>query len=160
MPYFVFLKKSGNQEGLYKIAENENDLNNLNIIKDDYTIIEDSLTNFNWVKFREKIVTDYSDNQIFYTLSPMGFQDDYNKNREIIVGSGKKKLQDYIQIVKSQIKPFLDNNKNHPLFSKWNDYYNELSNLNLDNIQLPIYVSLERYLDNNNLISLNTLQIP
>jgi len=160
MSYFVFLKKIGDQGGLYRIAENESDLNNLNIIKNDYTIIEDSLPNFNFVKFREKEVIDYSDNQIFYQIAPMGFQDDYNKNREIIVGSGKQKIQNYIQGVKSQIKPFLDNNKNHPLFSRWNNYYNELSNLNLDNIQLPLYISLERYLDNNNLISLNTLQLP
>ena len=40
MSYFIFLKDLNNIEGtLYKIAENESDLNNLNINKNDFNKI-------------------------------------------------------------------------------------------------------------------------
>ena len=58
MAYFVFNKNSENLSGvLYRIAENEFDLNNLNIIKSDYKIIEDSQDNFNAVKLNNKTVS-------------------------------------------------------------------------------------------------------
>jgi len=48
MSYFIFLKNSDNIEGtIYKIAENQSDLNNINITQSDYKIIQDSQENFN-----------------------------------------------------------------------------------------------------------------
>jgi hypothetical protein len=51
MAYFIFTKNSDNIEGsIYKIAENLNDFNCLNISQSDYKIIEDSESNFNLIK--------------------------------------------------------------------------------------------------------------
>ena len=67
MSFFIFLKNLDNVEGsLYKIAENENDLNNLNIIQSDYKIIKDSQENFNPVKYKTKSIDKYNGDQIFY----------------------------------------------------------------------------------------------
>jgi hypothetical protein len=56
MSYFIFLKDRNNVEGtIYKIAENQFDLDNLNIIKNSYEIIEDSLSNFELVKYNNKL---------------------------------------------------------------------------------------------------------
>ena len=53
MVYFIFGKNLDNIEGtIYRIAENQSDLNNLNILQSDYKIIEDSQSNFNLVKSR------------------------------------------------------------------------------------------------------------
>ncbi len=57
MSYFVFAKNFDNVSGtIYKIAENQSDLNNLNIILSDYKIIEDSQSNFNDFKLLNKYV--------------------------------------------------------------------------------------------------------
>ena len=46
---FIFTKDFENIEGsLYRIAENENDLSNLNISQSDYKIIEDSQSKTVW----------------------------------------------------------------------------------------------------------------
>ena len=67
MAYFIFLKNLDNIEGtLSRIAETENDLNNLNIIKDDYKIIEESQENFDLVKFSKKSANKYNGNTIIF----------------------------------------------------------------------------------------------
>jgi hypothetical protein len=148
MAYFIFNKDSDNIDGsIYKIAENEFDLNNLNIIKNDYKIIEDSEINFNEVRLGIKNVVKYNNNTITYTNSNNFF-------------SRKDELQICIDSFKEQIKQFTNNNPNHQLFSKWNDYYNQLNNLNLDNIIYPLNKSLEQYFNDLGQLSLNTLQLP
>jgi len=69
-------------------------------------------------------------------------------------------LQDSINFFKQQIKQFLDNNPNHSLFTRWNDYYNQLNNLNLNNITYPLNISLEQYLKDQGQNSLSPLQLP
>jgi hypothetical protein len=51
MAYFIFVNVNNVEGTLYRMVETQNDLNNLNIIKDDYKIIEDTQENFNAVKF-------------------------------------------------------------------------------------------------------------
>jgi hypothetical protein len=148
MSYFIFTKNSNNIEGtLYKIAENQTDLNNLNIIQSDYRIIEESEENFNSVKLGNKYINTYNENNISYLDSGWVFTD-------------KQNLQIYINNCKQAIKEFTDNNHNHPLLSRWNNYYNQLNNLNLDSITYPLDKSLEQYFKDQNQISLNPLQIP
>jgi hypothetical protein len=148
MPYFIFQKNSDNIEGsIYRIAENESDLNNLNIIKSDYKIIEDSQDNFNFVKYSLKYPIKYIQDEIIFIDTNIAFEK-------------KENLKNYIDLCKNEIKTFLNVNINHPLFSKWDNYYNQLNTLNLDNINYPLDLSLEKYLDDLELTSLNTLQVP
>jgi hypothetical protein len=148
MAYFIFLKNSDNILGtLYRISENQSDLNNLNIDKSNYKIIEDTQENFNAVKYGTKIIDKYNENIINYL-------------NETIVFPTKKNLLDYITNFNKLIFLFLINNTNHPLYNRWNDYYNQLNSLDLDNIQYPLNKSLEQYLKDQNQTSLSPLQIP
>lgn len=68
MAYFIFSKNFDNIEGtIYRIAENQNDLSNLNITPSIYKIIEDSQSNFNLVKFGNKIINKYNNDTITYS---------------------------------------------------------------------------------------------
>jgi hypothetical protein len=149
MSYFIFQKKSDNILGtLYKIAENIDDLNNLNIIKSDYKIIEDSQNNFLDVKFGLKYPSSYNESSIInYQVTYIYFQ-----NKEF--------LNNYINNNKNAIMQFLNFNTNHSLFEKWKNYYNQLNNLNLDSITYPLNKSLEQYFNDLQQPSLNPLQLP
>jgi hypothetical protein len=148
MTYFIFLKNLENIEGsLYKIAENESDLNNLNINKNDYKIIEDSQSNFNLVKFGNKSAIKYNNDIITYVDSITSF-------------SKKEELQIYIDSLKKSIKQFTDNNPSHTSLNLWNDYYNQLNSLNFDTITYPLNKSLEQYFKDLGQPSFSILQLP
>jgi hypothetical protein len=147
MSYFIFIKNSDNVEGtLYRIAENESDLNNLVINKSDYKIIEDSQENFNAVKLNTKMALKYNGDTITYLNVVPSFKD-------------KISLFNYIEDFKNKIKQFNDNNQNHPLFNVWNNHYNQLNSLNLDNLTYPLNKSLEQYFNDLGQASLNPLQL-
>jgi len=150
MAYFVFKKNLDGVEGtLYRIAENESDLNNLNINIEPYKIIEDSQENFNAVKYGTKNALKYNQNTITYEDKSVIFRD-------------QSYLYGYIRNVRKEIKQYLDLNKNHTLYNKWNDYYNQLDSFSneLFNVTFPLNKSLEQYFKDQNLPSLNPLQIP
>ena len=148
MAYFIFYKNLDNISGtLYRIAETQSDLNNLNITQSEYKIIEDSENNFNLVKFNNKYVDKYNNNNIFYI-------------DQITKFDSNDQLQTYVDGLKKKIKEFTDNNINHPLFDRWNNYYNKLNNLNLDNITYPLNKSLEQYFNDLGQPSFNILQLP
>ena len=148
MAYFIFLKNLDGIEGtIYKIAENNDDLNYLNITQFDYKIIEDSKENFDLVKFENKSIQKYNNNTITYIDLNILFND-------------KDKLQVNINNLKQQIKQFTDINPNHPLFSRWNNYYNQLNSLDLDSITYPLNKSLEQYFNDLGQPSYNILQLP
>jgi len=148
MSYFIFLKNEDNIQGsVYKIAENEYDLDNCNININFYKIIEDTIENFTAVKFAKKNILSYNNNNIVYTNGTPRFI------KKII-------LQKYVTHFKEYIQNFLSNNPNHPLFNRWQDYYNQLNNLNLDNIDYPLEMSLEEYFFNLQLPSYSPLQVP
>jgi hypothetical protein len=148
MAYFIFGKNLDNIENtLYRIAANESDLNNVNINQSDYKIIEDSDANFNAVKYSTKQAFKYNQNIITYVDLSINFLK-------------LNDLNEYVQGNKTFIKQFLDNNPNHPLFSRWNDYYNQLNSLNLSNITYPLNKSLEQYFYDLGQTSLSPLQLP
>jgi hypothetical protein len=148
MAYFIFAKNSDGIEGIiYRIAENEFDLNNLNIDKGSYKIIEDSQINFDLVKYRTKCIKSYNGNNIDYENDDMFFNQ-------------KEHLDAYIKSIKTAISFFLDANKSHPLYSRWNNYYNQLTNLDTSSVSYPLNKSLEQYFNDQGQISLNTLQLP
>jgi hypothetical protein len=148
MSYFIFLKNLDNIEGtIYKIAEENEILNNLNIIQSDYKIIEDSIDNFNLVKFGKKFPIKYNDNKINYI-------------DQTVIYNNKEDLKNHITIFSKHIKQFTDNNPNHSLFNLWDNYYIQLNNLNLDSIVYPLNKSLEQYFNDLEQPSYNILQLP
>lgn len=147
MAYFIFLNLNNTEGTLHKIAENENDLNSLNIIKSDYKIIEDTQENFNAVKFGTKEVLKFNNNLITYTDIITKFE-----NKEL--------LKSYIQNIKNHINSFKPNNLNNPFFSVCDNYLNQLNSLNLDNITYPLNKSLEKHFDDLGQTSINPLQVP
>jgi hypothetical protein len=150
MAYFVFGKNLDNiNNTIYRIAENESDLNNLNIMQSDYKIIEDSQSNFNLVKFMNKFPEKYVSNTITYI-----------DQIPTIAFPSKKELQEYVNNIKENIKQFTNNNPNHSLFDRWNNYYSQLNTLNLDTISYPLNKSLEQYFNDLAQTSLSPLQIP
>ena len=148
MSFFIFLKNLDNIDAtIYKIAENQSDLNNLNITQADYKIIEDSQFNFNLIKFGNKNPIKYNSNTITYIDQTISF-------------ITKESLSIYVNQYKNLIKQFTDNNPNHPLFNTWNNYYSQLNNLNLDSITYPLNKSLEQYFNDLGQPSLHVLQLP
>ena len=148
MAYFIFSKNLDNIDGtIYRIAENQDDLNNLNITQSIYKVIEDSQINFNLIKFGNKFPKKYNNNVITYTDETVSY-------------AAKENLNFYVEGFKNEIKNFTNNNPNHPLFNRWNDYYNQLSTLNLDSITYPLNKSLEQYFNDLGQPSYNILQLP
>jgi hypothetical protein len=147
MAYFIFLNLDNVEGSLSRIAETENDLNNLNIIKSDYKIIEDTQENFNEVKLGKKNAIKFNDNLITYIDKTVIFKD-------------KESLKNYIEGFKRDIISFKDSNLNNPSFNLWNNYYDQLNSLNLDNITYPLNKSLEQYFNDIGQPSLSPLQLP
>jgi hypothetical protein len=147
MPYFVFHNKENQNDTIYQIFENNFDLDNSNIIKTDYKIIEDSQENFDLVKYDQKYPLKFNQNVITYV----------NKNENFL---NKEQLKNYINILKQKILEFTNNNPNHPSLNIWNNYYNQLDSFNINEIIYPLNKSFTQYLKDSNLISLNILQIP
>jgi hypothetical protein len=147
MSFFIFLKNVPDTTGtIYKIAENQFDLNNLNIIQSDYKIIEDSEENFNLVKNNIKFPSFY-DNSFIYFVDVFN---SYDRNL----------LETIIESYKNKITEFLQNNPDHPLYNKWNNYFNQLNNFDFDALNYPLDMSLEQYFSMKGLTSLNILQLP
>jgi len=148
MSYFIFLKNSDNVlNSLYKIAENQSDLNNINIDQSQYKIIENSQENFNSVKVGTLWADKYNNNSItFINISPLF--------------KGELAMAGYIDECKHSIKIFLKSNQNHPLFNQWNSYYNQLSNFDVNSITYPFEKSLEQHFIDLGQPSYNILQLP
>jgi len=158
MAYYIFSKNSEGMNGsIVKIAENINDLNTLNINKNDYSILEDNIQDFDQIKLNIKIPIKYIQNNVFF--------EENITNTEFPTSPGaeefdklnlKRKINDYCALIKN----FLKNNPNHIQFQKWNNYFNQLNNLNLDNLTYPLGITLEQYFKNNNQPYFNILQLP
>lgn len=162
MAYFIFQKDLDNVEGtICKIAENQSDLNNLNLDLSVHKTIEDSQENFNAFKYGTKLIKSYNNNIINYENRTIPyFKNDTNESGTKIFQTAKQNLQSYIDNFKFTIQNFTKNNQNHPLFSRWNNYYNQLNSLNIELITHPLNTSLETYFNNLGQPSYHILQIP
>jgi len=148
MAYFIFLKNLDNIEGtLSRIAETENDLNNLNIIKDDYKIIEESQENFDLVKFSKKSANKYNGNTIIFENLQI-----YYINKDSLISD--------IEIYKKNIKNFIDLNPENKSVNKWINYLDQLTKFDYTTISFPLNTSFEEYFNDLNLTSLSPLQLP
>jgi hypothetical protein len=148
MAYFIFAKNFDDLEGsIYRIAENQTDLNNLGIHQENYKIIEVSQSDFDSVKYGAKLIIKYNNDDITYQDYSYSFLK-------------KEHLISDINEFKRKIKTFLNSNTNSPLYARWNDYYNQLNSLNINDIEFPLNKSLEQYFKDQNKSSLNPLQLP
>jgi hypothetical protein len=148
MSYFIFLKNQDDVNcTLYRIAEDQSYLDNININKDIYKIIEVSQTDFNDVKYELKSALKYNGNNIVY------------QNIDKIIFT-KDDLNKYIVNFIKNIDFFIQNNPNHGLFNLWNDYNNQLKSFNLDTLTYPWNKSLIRHFNDLGQSSLNPLQLP
>ena len=147
MSYLIFNKNTDNYFGsLYNIAENENDLNLLNIIKSDYKILTVDLNDFNQIKINLKKPIKYENDLITYE----------NINSSFL----KENLILYIEYVTKRLNNFLINNKNHPSFIKFNDYLSQLNAFDFDSISYPLLKSFENHLLDTGQTYYHPLQIP
>jgi len=150
MSYFVFIPNKPNTTGvIYRIANNDFDLNNLNIDKSLYNIITDTNANFEDVQLSKKNIISYnSNNTINYEeVTSGGFENSIQ-------------LQNYIQNYCNLITNFINNNPSSPLLPTWVSYKTQLLNTDIKTIIYPMTISLEEYYKNNNLPFLNPLQLP
>ena len=69
-------------------------------------------------------------------------------------------LNNHIEMFKENIKNFLNLYKKSLVFNIWNDYYNQLNSLNINNFTYPLNTSLEQYFNDLGQPSLNILQLP
>ena len=144
--YYFIINKLAEVNSLYKIAENESDLNNLNFIKTDYLIIDVDQLSFLNIKNNVKYFQGIENNIITYGDLTNNFTQDSLKN--------------YILKFKKNIQDYIDSNSNHALLERWKNYYNQLDSLNLNNINFPLTKSLEQYFNDLGQPSYSILQIP
>jgi hypothetical protein len=69
-------------------------------------------------------------------------------------------MEDEIKEKKKLIKQYLENNPKHLLFNRWNSYYNQLNNVNVDSITYPLNKTLQEYFNDLGQPSYNILQLP
>lgn len=148
MAFLIFNKNCDNINGtLYRIAENSNDLENLKINNSLYKIFEIDQNIFQDVKLINKVVIKYNANEVVYE----------NANENFL---NEQRLKDYIIRLKTTIKIFLNNQPNHPLNTQWNNYYNQINDLNTAGITYPLNKSLEQHFNDIGQPSFNILQLP
>jgi len=150
MSYFIFNKQANNQ--IYKIAENDSDLNALIIPQEDYLVVNNvNQDDFNAVKLGTKIVLNYNGSSI--------------QLENITVVYEKQELQEYLNNCISAINSFLVNQPQSTKYQVWFDYFNFLKTLNVNAIiiapETQLLGSLEYYLNDKDIICYNTfLQVP
>jgi hypothetical protein len=128
MAYYVFNNVENLDGTLFRISENLNYLNTIIPInlQNSYKIIQDNSVDFNLVRKNLKRPIRFVNNQVIF------IDKDQEHDYESV-----KIIQTEIDNIKKPIKDFIDNNKQHSLYSIWSNFYNQLLNLNINNITLP-----------------------
>lgn len=147
MAYFIFNKEAGNQ--IYKIAENDVDLNALDLPQNQYLTITVDANDFNLVRCNVKSVLPFNGS---IQLIDQGFY------------FTPEKLKEYIQNIIIQIDLFLQGRPTNIKVAQWTSYKSFLQNLNISEIIIPpekyLVTSLEFWLKINNKPCFNTLELP
>lgn len=154
MAYFIFTKVGG----FYKIAENQSDLDVINIEKSLYDIVEVSSQEFQDVRLGKKVVVNYSNGQVNYVPTVIGPDGQTHSFKTVVLN--KEDLKSYISAIVDILNRFSIYNSNHPSLSKLNNYKNELLKINVNDLTYPINSSLEEYLESQGIQSISPLQIP
>jgi len=148
MAYFIYNKETNNQ--IYKIAENDADLNSLIFSPDQYLVVNATQDDFNQVRLNNKYILNYNgtSNRLENT--------NYKFSRE--------DLQNYIKTYTNMITDFLLSNPNHIKYSQWSNYRSYLNTLSIyviiPQIDGSLNSSLEVYIESLGQPSFSFLQIP
>jgi hypothetical protein len=134
--------------GVYKIAANDSDKDNLNIPPNFYDIITISDSEFNNIRINNA------------TVVVNGTSATVTENSEKLRFDDKEELDRYLETVKFVAKSFLDVNVGHPKYSEVADYLSYLNNLDTSALSYPMLSSWEEYCNTNSITFLSTLQIP
>jgi hypothetical protein len=165
MAYFIFFKNQDNVEkSLYRIAETQEDLNNLFNLSY-YKVIEVSQNDFDDVKYAKKFIVKYNGDNVTYT-------DYVDPNGETFVT--KKQLNDYLNPFKENINAYLKATPNITINRNGNNYLGLLNNVHVssiipkdksdidsENVNMQYLIgSFENYMLNKYGTALNPLQLP
>ena len=148
MAYF-FYNKSPDFD-IYKIAENDADLSFLSVPENVYSKINVNQEDFDSVKLNTKFILPYNGSSV--QLQNLNTQ--YSK-----IG-----LTSYIDYLKTQINYFLTAQPQSGKYAQWNNYYNYLNSLNVNDI-IPagsqfLESSLEQYIQSTGNPYYSILQLP
>jgi len=147
MAYFLFLNNENSNGTFFKCVETELELNNINIAKSHFKIIEDTKQKF--------------DDVILGNIRPVSFTGNtINYENLNIVFDSAINLKAYIESQIQCIDSFLRNNPNHVDFNKWLSFKVQLMSTNVDSITYPLQKSLEKYYSETGKKVLSTLQMP
>jgi hypothetical protein len=148
MAYFIYNKNTNNQ--IYKIAENDSDLNALIIPQDQYLVVNATQSDFDSVKLNTKSILNYNGSSV--------------ELKDIQWGFDRVSLQNYINNLINNISDFLGTQPQSSKYQLWKDYQSELISLPVQlvipNPTVPLTTSLEVYLNSKGKTYLNLLQIP
>tara|TARA_R100000664_G_scaffold34172_1_gene54624 strand:- start:4726 stop:5157 length:432 start_codon:yes stop_codon:yes gene_type:complete len=134
--------------GVYKIAANDSDKDDLNIPPNFYDIITISDSEFNNIRINNA------------TVVVNGTSATVTEDTEKLRFNDKEELDSYLETVKFVAKSFLDVNVGHPKYSEVADYLSYLNNLDTSALSYPMLSSWEEYCNTNSITFLSTLQIP
>lgn len=136
--YFIFNKGFPNEPGtLYRMAESDSALSNLNIGQDLYKVIvvsDDIFLNFRKLSYVNPIYDD--NNNVTYTDISLNFN---------------FSAQEYLEEEKKQMINTLDRwlpkNQNHPEYNQWNTFKTNISNIDASAKTYPLKKTIPQILD-------------
>jgi hypothetical protein len=147
MAYFIYNQAANNQ--IYKIAENQTDLDSLELPQNQYLIINGSQIDFDDVKLNNKYVLNYNGSSV--------------QVENVALVYTREQLNEYIQNIINTLNYSVIGHPQNIKNQQWLDYINVLKTLNVFEIIVPpekfLIGSLELYLKNNNKPYYNLLQV-
>lgn len=151
MAYYIF-QNDGDNKNIVKVAENETDKNNLNIVQSQYKIIENTDIDFDKVKTGEIEITNWSGTDTI----------NYNTITISSCATEASHLEDAIDLRLAPIKTYLDNNSGHADYTKWNSYKTQLETLKAasGSQTYPMDNNVEKHFKANSQNYYNILQLP
>ena len=137
------------QNGLYKIAENDTDLNSSNATFPPYTTIDISDADF--LKFKQELV-DINISNGSATFTDRDFSIPY------LVA--ERDLLSYHKNIIESCKCFLDRNPSNAFYTECQNYCNYLKTLDYSSLPLSMDKTWEHYCQENSIAYIHPLQIP
>lgn len=145
---YAILVKDPSIHDIYRIAEDEDEKNSLNIFENDYRVIEISEADFTSLQQVTKRLSTSTADSI--TLEPISGDTEISESE----------LKDLHTRTINLINSFLKNNSSNPQYSFWNTYKSTLENFDYSTITFPLTKSWEQYCTDNSISHKSPLQIP
>jgi len=149
MAYLIFSKKENlTSSDLYRIAETEEHLNSLNIIKNDYIIKTISIDDFNNLKSENKKIESINGDQITYV--------DFIRPNPL----EKEEFDKHIESRKEFCQAVLNAKKVKPIIlGLVQQYLTTLNSIDTTTINFPLNKTFNQYINSQSLFFINLLQV-